>query len=96
MEDISQLEINIDGMQESLQEIETLLNEIILDRELTMDQVREKATQCMEAVNRYTKVANRNVRLLNEQAMLLFKKVQQIQQETRKDDPSNDSEYDIN
>ncbi len=95
MTNISDLEINLDGLQESLKEIEKFLNDIIHNHELSVEEMRTKASLCAKAVNRYTKIANRNVHLLNEQAFYLLKKVQKIQEETQQNGKAGESDYEI-
>lgn len=98
MKTIQELEINLDGMQESLQEIESLLNDIIFGENLSVDEIKARAKKCKDAVDRYTGISNSNVQLLNQQAQYLLKRVKEIQQNTAPGlmDPKDDPEYDIN
>ena len=95
MPNLSDLEINLDGMEDSLKIIEKSLNDIIHNLELTPSEMRNKASICVQAVNKYTKIANRNVRLLNEQAYYLLDKVRKIQENTESEIDNQASVYDI-
>jgi hypothetical protein len=96
MVNIGDLEINLDGLQEGLRDIEKLLNDIIRNDRLTPDEMREKATLCMGAVNRYTQIANRNIHLLNEQTRYLLKKVNSMLEEAPDGSPvPDDPDFDI-
>lgn len=95
MSNLSDLEINLDGMEDSLKIVEKTLNEIIHNFELTPTEMRTQASICVQAVNRYTKIANRNVRLLNEQAYYLLDKVRKIQENDEPEIESDGSAYDI-
>ncbi len=98
MEKLSDLERNLDGVQETSKLIEKLLNEIIYNDHLTIEEIKEKASLCLDTVNRYTGITNRNVRLLNQQANYLLKKVQKMQEEEQENGstPNEDSEFEIN
>ncbi len=95
MPNLSDLEINLDGMEDSLKIIEKSLNEIIHNVELTPSEIRTKASICMQAVNRYTKITNKNVRLLNEQAYYLLDKVRKIQEKTESGIEGDETAYEI-
>jgi hypothetical protein len=95
MTNLSDLEINLDGMEESLKIIEKCLNEIIHNHELSPAEMRIRASTCVNAVNRYTRTANRNVRLLNDQAFYLLDKVRKIHEDTQAEYENKVSEYDI-
>jgi conjugal transfer/entry exclusion protein len=98
MQNISDLEINLDGLEESLKAIEKQLRDIINNKSLSIEDIRNRAVLCQEAVNRYTGTANRNIGLLNEQAQFLLKKVQLIQESHREilPDSGDNSDFDIN
>ena len=92
MTKISDLEINLEGLQEALNDINALLNDMITSNSLTVEAAREKARHCRDAVDKYTFIANRNIRLLNEQARYLLDKVRQIQEAEQN---RSDEGYDI-
>ncbi len=97
MAKLSDLEINLDGIQETTKLIEKLLNEIIHNDQLTIEAIKKKALLCLDTVNRHTGITNRNVRLLNQQANYLLKKVQKLQEDQEIiSTPDEDSEFEIN
>lgn len=98
MKTISDLDFNPEELQQALKAIEDHLNQMIHNPDLTVSEMRETARRCLKAVNDYTGMANRNIRLLNEQALYLLKKVQALQAEIQGGEPAPDdhSGYEIN
>jgi hypothetical protein len=96
MANISEMEVSLDGLIDGLRDIERLLNDIIRNDRLTRDEMREKARLCIDAVNRYTQIANLNIHLLNEQTRYLLKKVNSMLKEADGNDRMlNDPDFEI-
>lgn len=82
------MNIDWEGLQDSSRTIERLLNEIILNDEITLQEARNNATLCLNVLNNYTATANKNIHLLNEQAQMMLKKVKEVLGDSEIDDPN--------
>ena len=66
--------------------IETLLDDIIHNDNLTLQEIKLKARHCAKAINRYTEMTNQNIHLLHEQSYYMLKRMQSALQEKNKAD----------
>ncbi len=89
-------EINLKKMIDASRKVETLLNEIINNSELSPAEMQSLAGQSLDAVNEYTAHANRNIEQLKEQTQDMWEKVKFVLDETVRDDDDSIEESDIN
>ncbi|MBU2513423.1 hypothetical protein KJ966_18945 [bacterium] len=87
--------INLNKMVTASKRIESILNEIILNKGLSSEETKVLAQQCLVAVNEYTEITNKNIGHLKEQAQEMWEKVKFVLDESVINDPDSQDESDI-
>lgn len=88
-------EINLEEMITASKKIEGLLNTMILDKELSLEEIRSLARDCMKAVDSYTGIANKNIMLLKDQVQNMWDKVRFVLEESEQKTLDSNDESDI-